>query len=230
VYVVLRGVELINIYQIPGSQDRPRLHWCPTGELTFLPLHAAGIYRLEAANADCCADYVVSSYTPTLSALIRAREEAGILDVSKAYIALVGDASTAPAPDKGRTLPFLPNVQLELGNIEAMASAACVGYLETHRDDINIANITDAFSSADIIHLACHGVQDAQDALSSGFCLGDGRFSVLDIMKLSLGRRLFAFLSACETAKGDEDQPDEVVHLAASMLFLGFRSIVATMW
>ncbi|KAF8872483.1 hypothetical protein CPB84DRAFT_1854456 [Gymnopilus junonius] len=39
-----------------------------------------------------------------------------------------------------------------------------------------------------------------------------------------------AFLSACETAKGDEKIPDEAMSLAASLLFSGFRSVVATMW
>jgi CHAT domain-containing protein len=41
---------------------------------------------------------------------------------------------------------------------------------------------------------------------------------------------MFAFLSACETAKGDRSQPDQAVHLAASLLFCGFRSVIATMW
>ncbi|KAJ7603472.1 hypothetical protein DFH06DRAFT_1022192 [Mycena polygramma] len=41
-----------------------------------------------------------------------------------------------------------------------------------------------------------------------------------------------AFLSACETAKGDETVPDEAMHrdLAATLLFAGFHGVVATMW
>jgi CHAT domain-containing protein len=39
-----------------------------------------------------------------------------------------------------------------------------------------------------------------------------------------------AFLSACETAKGDEAVPDEALHLAATLMFAGFRAVVATMW
>ncbi|KAF7358015.1 CHAT domain-containing protein [Mycena venus] len=39
-----------------------------------------------------------------------------------------------------------------------------------------------------------------------------------------------AFLSACETAKGDKSVPDEALHLAATLLFTGFRGVVATMW
>ena len=56
----------------------PRVWWCPTGPLTVLPLHAAGHHpRLRttvAGSADCVLNRVISSYTPTLSALARARQ------------------------------------------------------------------------------------------------------------------------------------------------------------
>jgi CHAT domain-containing protein len=54
--------------------------------------------------------------------------------------------------------------------------------------------------------------------------------TVSDIMALRLPNVLLAFLSACETAKGDEKQPDQAVHLAAAMLFAGIKSVVGTMW
>jgi CHAT domain-containing protein len=78
--------------------------------------------------------------------------------------------------------------------------------------------------------IACHGVQNADNALLSGFCLSDGNLTVSRLMELDLKDAFFAFLSACETAKGDEKQPDQTVHLAAAMLFVGFRSVVANMW
>ena len=39
-----------------------------------------------------------------------------------------------------------------------------------------------------------------------------------------------AFLSACGTAQGDVDMPDEAMHLAATLMFAGTRSVVATLW
>lgn len=47
----------------------PRLWWCPTGLFTHLPIHAAGIYY-SADFSESIFDYVVSSYTPTLKALL----------------------------------------------------------------------------------------------------------------------------------------------------------------
>jgi CHAT domain-containing protein len=58
----------------------------------------------------------------------------------------------------------------------------------------------------------------------------DGGFSIQDLIELNLPHAVLAYLSACETAKGDERAPDQAVHLAASMLFCGFRSVIATMW
>jgi CHAT domain-containing protein len=53
---------------------------------------------------------------------------------------------------------------------------------------------------------------------------------VSDIMELDLKSPYLAFLSADETAKGDCGQSDQSMHLAATMLFVGFKSVVATMW
>jgi hypothetical protein len=68
--------------------------------------------------------------------------------------------------------------------------------------------------------------------------LTDGGLKVLDIMcrpegndSLDIKKSMpLAFLSACETAKGDRVVPDEAMHLAATLLFAGFRGVVATMW
>ena len=49
-------------------------------------------------------------------------------------------------------------------------------------------------------------------------------------MQLSFPNAFLAILSACQTARGDDTQPDQAVHLAATMLFLGFKSVLATMW
>jgi len=51
-----------------------------------------------------------------------------------------------------------------------------------------------------------------------------------DIMKQNIANCELAFLSACQTGTGDEKLREEAVHLAAGMLAVGYRSVVATMW
>ncbi|MGH3935075.1 MAG: CHAT domain-containing protein [Pseudonocardiaceae bacterium] len=56
----------------------PRIWWCPTGPLTLLPLHTAGHHPRHQrpdnpVTTDAVPDRVISSYTPTLTALLRAR-------------------------------------------------------------------------------------------------------------------------------------------------------------
>ncbi|KAF8886627.1 hypothetical protein CPB84DRAFT_1850089 [Gymnopilus junonius] len=73
-------------------------------------------------------------------------------------------------------------------------------------------------------------LQDPLDPLESGLEIEDGRLTVARIMKEAIPHGSLAFLSACETATGDEKTPDEALNIGASLLFSGFRSVVATMW
>ncbi|TFK61286.1 hypothetical protein BDN72DRAFT_904247, partial [Pluteus cervinus] len=50
------------------TADMPRIWWCPSGPLSALPLHAAGIYQ-DDGQGPVISDYVVSSYFPSASAL-----------------------------------------------------------------------------------------------------------------------------------------------------------------
>jgi CHAT domain-containing protein len=68
------------------------------------------------------------------------------------------------------------------------------------------------------------------DALKSGFILQDGMLTISKLMSLNLPKAFLAVLSACETAKGDLSQPDQAIHLAAAMVYVGFKSVLATMW
>lgn len=95
---------------------------------------------------------------------------------------------------------------------------------------VSVADFMAALPSAAFLHLACHGKQDAHNPLSSGFSFHDGVVSLERLMDSDAHDACFAFLSACESAMGDETLPDETIHLAAAMLFLGYRSVIGTLW
>jgi hypothetical protein len=200
--------------------SRPRLWWCPAGPSAELPLHAAGIYT--GIRQDCLANYVVSSYTPTLSALINAQSVAAKdRSQDEATVVLV---SVSDAPG----LPSLPNTRVEADRIRDIMPSAGLTTLSGNQTSID--NVLKALPYASVLHLACHGHQSQDDTLTSGFSLHDGRLTLKRLMELDLSRAELAYLSACETASTDEYQPDEAISLAATMLFVGFKSVIATMW
>jgi CHAT domain-containing protein len=204
------------------GRARPRLWWCATGDFGFLPLHAAGDYRFSGSR-EGASDYVVSSYTPTLTALSKARH--GWQAISRAEIKSLVICEESSGPSR------LPNVPYELEVVRGALEAAQIQLLNsplTHTSCAQMRSLL-AESNTHILHLASHGVQEP-DPLKSAFLMQDGGFSIKDIMGLNLPHAVLAFLSACETAKGDKRVPDQAVHLAASMLFCGFRSVIGTMW
>lgn len=95
---------------------------------------------------------------------------------------------------------------------------------------LGVSTALEKLPEVSIFHLACHGVQDYGNPLDSGFMLRDAKLSIAQLMPLPLPHAFLAFLSACETAKGDHEYTGQAVHLAATMLFAGFKSVVGTMW
>jgi hypothetical protein len=168
---------------------------------------------------------VASSYTPTVTSLLRAQQASKPFPRGHVSLALVAEKRA-----KQRNLEVIPGVDKEIKHVAAVANLHSVEISHQWVGSTTIEDTSRVMETANIIHLACHGIQDAKDATQSGFCLGDGRLTIAKLMELKLDNAFLAFLSACETAKGDQEQPDQAMHLAAAMLFSGFKSVVATMW
>ncbi|KAJ6487303.1 CHAT domain-containing protein, partial [Mycena vulgaris] len=129
----------------------------------------------------------------------------------------------------------LPSTKHELRKIEEQIPDE---WLTKLGSTASLSAVLPHLQTSSIIHFACHGVQDTQNPLQSSLLIGRERLSVEQIMKQSgtsgggTAEKLMglAFLSACETSMGDKNLPDEAIHLAGTLLFAGFRSVVATMW
>jgi CHAT domain-containing protein len=125
----------------------------------------------------------------------------------------------------------LPQVKNEVAHVVSIAEKAGAHHQILSEAGASNKKMSKALKSASIVHIACHGVQHKAKPLKSALHLSDSRrLTVSDLMKLDLKHAQLAFLSACETAKGDKDQPDQAIHLAATMLFVGFKSVIGTMW
>ncbi|KAF8667466.1 TPR-like protein [Rhizoctonia solani] len=196
--------------------DMPHITWCPTGALSFLPLHAAGDYDLTQSKVF---DYVVSSYTPTLTALL---ESGSSLTSCRPRILGVGQAATPG-------LTPLPGTTIELGHLQAHIKYR-EDYWQLTDERATRKAVLDAMDEYDWVHLACHASQDLRDSTKSGFYLHDGKLDLSTINERTFRNKGLAYLSACQTAKGDEKLPDEAIHLASGMLMAGYRSVIASLW
>ncbi|KAF8597399.1 hypothetical protein BDV93DRAFT_596704 [Ceratobasidium sp. AG-I] len=193
----------------------PRLTWCTTGPLSFLPLHAAGRYDEPQVNV---MDFVVSSYAPTLSTLL---SPITAIDNFSGILA-VGQSAARHG------LPELPGTVSELKQIEAQVGK--LHYTSLNGQYATVEAVLSRLDDHSWVHFACHAKQDPSDPMSSALYLYDGALDLATLTRKSDKRGGFAFLSACQTATGDDKMPDESVHLAAGMLMAGYSTVVATMW
>ncbi|KAG2123451.1 TPR-like protein [Suillus clintonianus] len=210
---VVQALRVSNVH--PGS----RIWWCPTAEFTLLPLHAAGPYERKRDNLS---QIYVSSYTPTLTTLVRARERVSRYASTQHFVA-IGQAN----PDRGKELR---HVAPELAAI-AQCLAPIVSSFTSLRDSLaTVQGALDALNHNQWLHLACHGMPNRTQPFDSSFAMRDGPLMIKDIIRSNWQNPEFAFLSACHTTVGDEKSPDESIHLAAAMQISGFRSVIGSMW
>ena len=191
----------------------------------FLPIHAAGFYDAQHSQpGHKVSDFVISSYVPTLSILTPSPNP----DVAPSHNLHLLAVRQPPSDGLSR----LPGVATELEHIRTVirnSPSARTILLESSVGTVE--EVLSLMKEADWVHFACHGIQDAESATQSGLCLADGRrLKISDIIALSRPRGGLAFLSACQTAMGDEGLSDEAIHIAAGMLFAGYGGVIGTMW
>ncbi|KAF9231021.1 hypothetical protein BU15DRAFT_68684 [Melanogaster broomeanus] len=178
-----------------------RIWWCPTSKLTSLPLHATGPYRKGANNLS---NIYISSYTPTLAALIRSRKQkAALPNIPPPFIA-IGQSK----PEKSSGESELEGIDGELDLVESIIPPSMT-FDRISGDTATADAATEGLRTHAWAHLACHGNQDLAQPFDSSFSLRDRPLTLLDIIRAEVAHPESAFLSACHTAVGDENTPDE---------------------
>jgi hypothetical protein len=211
------ALDTLGLTTMPDAGDRwPRLWWCPTGPLTLLPLHAAG---LDGTHPVGVIDRVVPSYTPTLRALAHARNDLPESASGSRMLVVVRSAPTgqrpldASAKERDTLAKAFPGAAHTVLKDKEATRGAVAKELARHR----------------WAHLSCHGTQDLSDPTQGGLLLEDGLLTFSDLMSCSSGGE-YVFLSACKTAVGGLNLADEGITLAAALHYGGFRHVIATLW
>jgi CHAT domain-containing protein len=197
-----------------ADKKRPHVWWCPTGPLTFLPLHAAGRHDTPGESV---IDNFTSSYTPTLRLLRQAHHQ----------------AAPAARPPLLVALPDTPGQQHLDGVIqEADAFVRRFRHAEVLRGPQ--ATITATWKALNrcppVAHFSCHGIQDISDPSAGHLALHDGPLPIGQISGLRLDGPGLAFLSACETSRGGAELADEAITLATAFRLAGYRHVIGTLW
>ncbi|KAJ7884487.1 CHAT domain-containing protein [Mycena leptocephala] len=186
----------------------------------FLPIHAAGLYSKDQAFGSKLSDFLISSYTPSLTALIQ-----GYRPQSESQARLQLLAVTQPsARDSPTSQELMKKSKLSSTMLrEKFLFCDWTTYGHNRRS-------SEGHEGSRWVHFACHGVQSTSPTESALLLAGSSRLTLSNIIQLSLPNADLAFLSACQTATGSQQLQDESVHLAAGMLLAGYRGVIGTMW
>jgi CHAT domain-containing protein len=167
-------------------------------------------------------DWAVSSYTPTISALLSARRLAARRPSTVppgSFLLLSLSATPGERP--------LPHVVAEAESILSRLPPDQVTLLDN--GNATRQRVRHGLAAHRSVHLGCHAAQDLTDPSNGALVLHDGRLTVLD-----LGRSRFdgdfAYLSACKTATGGVALAEESVSMASALHFAGFHRVIATLW
>jgi len=132
--------------------------------------------------------------------------------------------------DSGLSMPgALQSISIIIGNIRETFVTAWHDHIAAGSDALRIK----IGKGVDVLHLATHGVFDAEQPLQSAIYLSEkGKAVALtaaDVFENPLPARLVA-LSACETGMGESQAGDDLLGLPRSFHLSGASSVLSALW
>ncbi|KAK3366617.1 CHAT domain-containing protein [Lasiosphaeria ovina] len=195
-------LDALGLRQPVTDNSWPRVWWISTGHLGQLPLHAAG--RYTRTSSETVLDRVMSSYAPSIKALLHGRRH-------RTRNAVEGQKDSALIHCLSLQLdPITP--RLRKNDVLEHLNRCRIFHFAGHGETV----LTEPSQS----RLLLEGWQT--DPLTAGD-LRDSR--------LQENSPFLAYLSACSTGANDTLQlADEGIHLVSAFQLAGFRHVVGTLW
>ncbi|RKL00242.1 hypothetical protein BFJ71_g5730 [Fusarium oxysporum] len=230
---VLNELHIPMTFQGSSDLDWPRMWWIPVGLMNRFPLHAAGRYNVEPSES--VLDRVISSYSPSIKALIFSRSN---VDRSHQIVspytfkALLASMRTTPSTSK---LQFgdLHCAELELKAVEAFLPSSVKKHII--RQPMK-KEIEEELKDCKFFHFIGHGYSDTVKPSRSSLLLQDFHEDPLTVtelarLKLYRGPCQLAYLSACSTGKSHlSGLKNEPIHIVGACQLAGFPQIIGSLW
>ncbi|MEV5433424.1 CHAT domain-containing protein [Streptomyces sp. NPDC052701] len=199
----------------PRTSCWPRLHWCPTGRLALLPLHAA----LDPVTGVCTLDRVVSSYVPTLRMLRQARRRA---------------AESTRAQSGSITVVAMENTpgerSLKATGRAAVAIARAYGVQPLVDEAAESDRVAAELGRNAWAVITAHTDVATDNPSDSGLLLHDKRLNVAEIRARRFGSgRIGCLLLTCHGGFAGHRFVNEVAHLGAAFQVAGFPHVLSSL-
>ncbi|CAG9951766.1 unnamed protein product [Clonostachys rosea f. rosea IK726] len=217
-------LDALTFTQPPPDKDWPHVWWIPTGPLSKFPLHAAG--RHEESSGDTVLDRVMSSYSPSIKAIINGRRRSDQMAPQMGSSLLVSMERTPG-------YSILPYATDEIEMLHDLHKSLALNPLEPGRC---YQDIRSHLADCRIFHFAGHGLSHPDDPSKSELLVedrGTNPLTVATLLEMNLRQNppFLAYLSACGTGRiRDESFVDESIHLISAFQLAGFRHVIGTLW
>lgn len=223
-------LDALDLKHAITDDNWPHVWWIPTGLLSQLPLHAAGIYK--QGSKDTVLDRAASSYASSIKALLHGRKHS----IQKPRqprpedFALMVAMNETPGLGQRGYLPFAHDeVQMLRGLCSQLQLAPITP--PRHKEDI-LTHLREC----KLFHFAGHGQLDQSDPSQSCLLLEDWEVNPLTVGDirdswLQDNPPFLAYLSACSTGANKAPKLfDEGIHLVSAFQLAGFRHAIGTLW
>ncbi|MGE6737368.1 CHAT domain-containing protein, partial [Streptomyces sp. NPDC059900] len=219
-------LDTLGLLSSTSPEAGGHLWWAPGSLLGLLPLHAAGRRSGQHSHAEggAAIDKMTSSYTPSVQALVAARERPTGRSPQR-FLAVAMPYTAGAAP--------LPRAAGQTERLARLFDDATVLVTTSDTPRLPGPAVLTELAHSSVVHFACHAVSDPMNPWRSRLLLGDepDSLTVRQLTAQHMPEAELAFLSACRTSHSSGLRvPDESVHLSGAMQHAGFRRVVATLW